>query len=442
MRLIFINRFFYPDESATSLMLTDLINGLALQNPEMHVITASGSYTPEIEGPAPEGLPERLTVTRLPTLPISNGSLVGRLINFMAFYYALILVGLREIRRGDVVVCLTDPPLVGIFAVAVAKLKGAQVIHWVQDIYPETAVRLGYGSSGNPLVVLSSWLRDWAWKGASVNVVIGERMRDMLVSRGVPAGQVRIIQNWAGEDELEPLESHANPLRGEWGLDCETMVIGYSGNLGRAHDAQTMLDAGQLLAEEGESSFRFLFIGGGVKHALLEKAEAAGLASHIERRSYRPRSELGLSLNVPDVHWLSLEPDLEGLIVPSKFYGAAAVGKPIVFIGDTDGEVARLLEDADCGASFAKGDAKGVADYLAQLAGSPALRKRLGENARAYCLEALPRSARMKEWRTLVREVALQGEKASDRAGAAQSGRFVGYNDNDAEGRRRASETL
>ncbi|KPP95372.1 glycosyltransferase family 4 protein [Erythrobacter sp. HL-111] len=443
MRLVFINRFFHPDESATSLMLTDLINGLALQNPDMHVITAGGSYTPQFEGEAPEGLPERLTVTRLPTLPISNGSLVGRLISFMVFYYALILVGLREIRRGDVVVCLTDPPLVGIFAVSVARLKGAQVIHWVQDIYPETAVRLGFGSSGNPLLVLASRLRDWAWKRAAVNVVIGERMQDMLVSRGVEAEQVQVIQNWAGEDELEPLEANANPLRGEWGFDAETMVIGYSGNLGRAHDADTMLDAGKLLARESDSPFRLLFIGGGVKHAVLDSAECSDLAGLIERRSYRPRRELALSLNVPDVHWLSLEPDLEGLIVPSKFYGAAAVGKPIIFIGDTDGEVARLLEDAECGASFAKGDAQGVADYLASLAASPALRQRLGANARSYSLEKLPRSARLREWRSLVREVALLGAAAGpDRAATAQGGRIIGYNDNDGEVRGRASETL
>ncbi len=402
MRLIFINRFFFPDESATSLMLTDLVEGLAPLGLEMRVITAAASYT-GTGGQAPDDLPANLTVTRLPNLPISHQSLRGRLLNFAAFYYALIFAGLRHIRAGDVVICLTDPPLVGIFVTFLAQLKGARVVHWVQDIYPETATRLGYGSAANPLVRLVRRLRDWSWKKAVCNVVIGERMHDMLLSQGVPGRQLRVIPNWTAEDELKPLAPEANPLRKEWGFDAGTLVVGYSGNLGRAHDANTMLDAAALLAKMHAKRFKFLFIGGGAKHELLEQSQGdPELAGLIERRSYRPRSELSESLNVPDVHWLSLEPDLEGLIVPSKFYGAAAVGKPIIFIGDTQGEIARMIAAADCGASFAKDDVHGVADFIATLAQDQALRERLGANARSYCLAELSRENRLCDWRTLI----------------------------------------
>lgn len=184
MRLIFVNRFFFPDESATSLMLTDLVEGLAELDLEMHVITAAASYTGTKESSS-DALPARLTVTRLPNLTVSHQSLFGRLLNFVVFYSTLFIAGLYQLRRGDIVICLTDPPLVGVFATFLAQIKGARVIHWAQDIYPETATRLGYGSSSNPAVRIVARLRDWAWQKATVNVLIGERMRDMLLSRGV-----------------------------------------------------------------------------------------------------------------------------------------------------------------------------------------------------------------------------------------------------------------
>lgn len=413
MRIIFVNRFFFPDESATSLMLTDLVEGLALERVGLHVITAGGSYTQTADSRQALGV-EGLTVTQLPTVPFSHQSIAGRVFNFLAFYLGLVVAGFWHVRRGDIVICMTDPPLVGVFATIIARLKRARVVHWVQDIYPETAIRLGYGSSSSLSLRALCAMRDWAWNNAAMNVVIGERMRDMLRSRGTKDQQIRIIQNWADEHQLSPLSPEANPLRDEWGFSDTTLVVGYSGNLGRAHDVDTMLGAAALLAASRTCDIRFLFIGGGAKHARLEAAIADHrLAGMIARQGYRPRNELSLSLNVPDIHWLSLEPELEGLIVPSKFYGAAAVGKPIVFIGDADGEVARLIEHAQCGAAFAKGDAQGVADFISRLANDRAYCRQLGDNARAFSGNALSREHRLSEWRGLVSELLESGSAGS-----------------------------
>jgi glycosyltransferase involved in cell wall biosynthesis len=408
MRLVFINRFFYPDGSATALMLADLVEGLAPLRLEMHVITGRAAHTPGASGTAADIPAARLSVTRLPHLAAGHQSIAGRLVNFAVFYASLIIAGMARIRRGDIVICLTDPPLVGIVAALLAQLKGAQLIHWVQDIYPETATRLGYGSPTHPAIRLVTSLRDWAWRRASANVVIGERMGEFLRERAVPARQVCVIPNWADEAALTPLPAQDNPLRSQWGFSRETIVVGYSGNLGRAHDAATMLGAAAIFAAQSDPAVSFLFIGGGAKHALLDASAAdPQLADMISTRPYRPRSELRQSLGVPDIHWLSLEPELEGLIVPSKFYGAAAAGRPVIFIGDPRGEIARLIGEAECGESFAKGDAAGVADYLQRLADDAPLRHRLGANARQYCLEYLTRAQRMRQWQSLVKAVTV-----------------------------------
>jgi glycosyltransferase involved in cell wall biosynthesis len=406
VKLIFVNRFYHPDESATSLMLTDLVGGLAGLGAGRMVITGRSGYAPGAGSTLSEL--EGVHTIRLPSLPISNASLIGRAANFIAFYIGLLAAGFVHSKRGDLIICLTDPPLSNVIVRAIAAIKGAKVINWVQDIYPETATRLGFGNEQTRLIRMLAALRDRAWQFAHANVCIGERMRSMLADRGIPGGRIHVIQNWADDTALRPMHPSENSLRKEWGFAADEIVIGYSGNLGRAHDASTMLEAAERLGAEGASHLRFLFIGGGAKHELLKEKEADAhrTGTRIETRGYRERSELRESLSVPDIHWLSLEPQLEGLIVPSKFYGAVAVGRPIIFIGDLDGEVARLIARGQCGRSFEKGDVEGLVSYLRLLGADRSLRETLGGNARRFCEEKLTRQSRIGEWRTLIEQLA------------------------------------
>ncbi len=122
----------------------------------------------------------------------------------------------------------------------------------------------------------------------------------------------------------------------------------------------------------------------------------------IAFRPYQKMEMLAQSLSVPDVHWISLRPELEGLIVPSKLYGVLAVARPVVFVGDEQGEVARIIAEAECGASFSPGAGAELAAYLAELGADAELRQRLGASGRAYLERHLRRSSRIGEWRDLL----------------------------------------
>lgn len=382
-------------------MLTDLVSGLEDLPYERVVISGSSEYTKGNEADASLGCVKSI---RLPSLPVSNSSLSGRAINFVAFYIGLIVSGFWHISRGDIVICLTDPPLSNVIARFLAVAKGAKVVNWVQDIYPETAARLGFGREDSRFIKLLVRLRNQAWRSAEVNVCIGEKMRDVLNAHGVQQDQLIVIQNWADDEALNPIAQSDNPLRAEWDIAQDEMVVGYSGNLGRAHDSVTMLEAAQSLCEIDDSHIRFLFIGGGAKLNHLKDHTSANRQSgaRIETRGYRQRSELRESLSVSDVHWMSLEPQLEGLIVPSKLYGVMAVGRPIIFVGDPDGEVARVIGAAQCGKSFVPGDVEGIVEYLRLLGADVQRRYQLGANARLYCEKELTRRMRIGEWRQLV----------------------------------------
>lgn len=407
-RVIWLNRFFYPDESATAIMLTDLVRQLAGPGAgfDHHLVTSNARYAGGGEG-AGGGL-SGVAIHRIPAIGSGNASLAGRLVNFVLFYAGALVLLLRHARRGDTIVALTDPPLVGTVAALAARIKRARLVHWVQDIFPETASRLGFAREGGLLERLLVALRDAAWRRAAVNVVIGERMREFLLGHGAAPERIAVIQNWADEAAIRPVPPADNPLREAWGYAPEHCIVGYSGNLGRAHEVATKVAAMELMRAAGPANLRFLFIGGGARQEELRRlageGSADGVGGVLAFRPYQPMAMLAQSLSVPDVHWISLLPRLEGLLVPSKLYGALAAGRPVVFVGDPQGDVARLLAEGECGASFAPGEGAALARYLSRLAEDPALRATLGTRARALAEQHLGRTARIDQWRQVLEQ--------------------------------------
>ena len=158
--------------------------------------------------------------------------------------------------------------------------------------------------------------------------------------------------------------------------------------------------AARLLA--GAPAIPFLFAGGGAGRAAHDRAIAHGCAAHIAVRPYLPRAALGLGLTAPDAHLVTLRPALEGLIVPSKVYGAMAAGRPILFVGDPDGEVARLARAHDCGLVIPAGDAAGLAAAIRALRDDPGRRARLGANARAAFERCFDRARAVAAWRAVL----------------------------------------
>ncbi|MFY9695326.1 MAG: hypothetical protein WA776_09020 [Xanthobacteraceae bacterium] len=112
------------------------------------------------------------------------------------------------------------------------------------------------------------------------------------------------------------------------------------------------------------------------------------------------------SLSLPDLHWLSLHPRLEGLLLPSKFYGIAAAGKPVIFIGDTNGELARLVTQHGCGLAVAPGDAMTLAETLQGWSNAPAMIAEMGARARAMLDAHYSRRQGLARWRTVLDRLA------------------------------------
>ena len=379
---------------------------MAAGGADVQVITSRLRYDDAAASLAPHEVIDGVEVHRVWTSRFGRGNLAGRALDYLSFYVAAGAKLFGLVRSGDVVVAKTDPPLVSVVAGWVARLRGARLVNWLQDLHPEVAANLGMAPARGPGGSLLRWLRDGSLRHAAANVVLGQWMRECVTALGVDPKRIAVIPNWADGALLRPVERGANPLRAEWGLG-DKFVVGYSGNLGRVHEFGTVLGAAEALRSQAD--IVFLFIGDGAQKAALATAAQERGLSNILFRPYQPREALGRSLGAADVHLVTLRPELEGLVVPSKFYGVAAVGRPTIFIGDPEGEIGSVVREAQCGMCVQQGDGEGLAQAITALRDDSALRERMGANARRVFEERFDRSIGVAAWRRLLDSVGATG---------------------------------
>ena len=399
-RIIFLNRFFFPDHSATSQILTDLALHLAGRGIEVRVVTSRQLYDePDADLPEQEAI-GGVAIYRVPTTRFGRSALIGRGLDYASFYTGACRSVLAWAKPGDVLVAKTDPPLLCLAAKHAANRRGLHLVNWLQDLYPEVAAELGVPFTKGLLGRSLLRVRDASLRAAAANVVVGERMGEVLRKGGVSPETVHVIPNWCDDEEIQPLAPLKNPLRREWGLE-DRFVVGYSGNLGRAHEFETVLDAAERLRHERRLCF--LFIGGGKKFGeLAHSARERGLDHLFRFLAYQERKVLKFSLGVPDIHLISLKPELEGLIVPSKLYGIAAAGRGIIAVAAADGEVGRLVRRHGCGFVVQPGQGEVLADTLLSLSRNADLIAEMGRRARAMLDSQFTRRQAFERWESLI----------------------------------------
>ncbi len=355
MRVVLLNQYYAPAEAATAQLLADLGRHLARAGHGVQVICSRRSYPdPSIVFPARETL-DGVSVRRTWTTGFGRARAAGRLTDYLGF-----MVGagraLALERNVDVVVALTTPPLVDTLGVAVARLRGARVLLWVMDIYPELAFELGVLRRRSPLGWLLARVAEATLSRADGVIALGEAMAERL--RASHAPHVTVVHNWADGAAIRPRPAAQNVLRKRWGWR-ERFVVLYSGNLGLAHEFDTLLEAAERL--RGEAEVLFAFVGEGPRRRYVEReVERRGL-TNVEFRPHVERDALGESLTAGDLHLVTLRDGIAGLVVPSKIYGVLAAGRPTIFVGPANCEVAGILQEGGCGVRVAGGDSSGLA---------------------------------------------------------------------------------
>ncbi len=401
-KIIFLNRFFYPDESATSQLLSELAFSLAEKNLDIYVIASGLRYDDSNAILKRREVIRGVKVFRCRTSRFGRASLLGRMVDYLSYYVSCTYTLAKIARTNDIIVAETDPPLISIPAAIIARFVRAKLINWIQDLFPEVAVRLNVKGFNFPLSILMKKLRNMSLNIAEVNIVLGDCMAERLREEGISEKSVKVIHNWSDSRKIHPVNSNFNSLIKRWNLENK-FVVGYSGNMGRVHDFHTILGAIKKLRKE--TNIVFLFIGNGSQKPWVEDEVLRLGLTNVMFVPYQPYDKLSESLSAPDVHLITLKPDMEGLSTPSKFYGIAAAGRPVVFIGNQDGEIARIIKKENCGKTVSLGDVNGLVNVLKTLKYQKRQCSKMGDFARQVLVEKYDSSIAFNKWSLVLRDL-------------------------------------
>lgn len=392
-RVIFLNRVYHPSEAATAQLLHDLAGYLAAAGWLVEVVAAGDEPSAETT----------VRVHRTGGTPV-HGGLLSRACNYLGFLRRARAHLAADLQPGDMVVPMTDPPMLGAAIAAVARARGARVVHWVQDIYPEIVSAHTGAWLTMPMAPLRAW-RNNAWRAAAACVFVGEEMGAAAAAQGLPADRVHVIANWAPRELAAPASAaEVANIRREWDLEGR-FVVAYSGNLGRVHEFKAVLVAAAELRTE--TGIGFAFVGAGARFDEVRRDVAELGLTNVFFHPAQPRSRLAASLAAADAHLVTLRPGFERLVNPSKLAGVLAAARPVLFVGPTDGAIARLLKTENCGLAFAPDDGPGLAAAIRRLQAESSTRAALGANARQAYERRFTLAAAGAAWDEVLRRVAV-----------------------------------
>jgi len=354
---------FYPDIVAAGELLFELAERLVNSHDvNVSVLTAQPSFVKKDKLPSKEIL-NGVSIKRLNIFNFNKNTLGGKILNSWSFFFKVLFTVIFA-SRYDWLLIPTSPPLLPLIGVVAKFLYGQKYIYLMHDIYPETASKLGYISEDGILYKIWKFLNKISLKNADKIIVLSEDMRLKLTDsiEDIDLEKISIIHNWSNEDLMKIIPKKENYFLDKYGLR-DKFIVEYSGNLGRIHEFNTLLKAAKEL--NNHENIVFLFIGDGGKKSEIESFVKNHGLKNVRMLPYQERSELPLSLGMADIQILSLEKGYEKLAVPSKFYGILASGKPVMFIGDKNCHIARVIENNNCGFNIETDNYKVLANAIA-----------------------------------------------------------------------------
>ncbi len=397
-RVLLVNQYYWPDHASTAQHLSDLAESLAARGYECHVLSSRSRYQPGEPRPASYERHQGVHIHRAAATSLGRRGTWARMTDYLSFFAGAVFKALL-LPRFDVVVTLTTPPLIGLIGTLLAALRGSRHVYWSMDLHPDASLALGRMSKKSPIVRFLSWLSALVYRRADRVVVLGPYMADRIALKGVQFERIVTIPVWSRRDEIYPIPRATNPLRKALELE-DNFVVMYSGNLGLAHSFDEILAAARRLRER--TDIVFLFVGGGPRRAEVEAALSREGLSNVRLLDYVPRSQLHASLAMADAHLISMRPEMTGIVVPGKLYGAMASGRPAIFIGPEHCESADAIRQAGCGVTISSGEAETLVSAIELLARDPSLARRMGERGRSAFLARFEARLCCHKWARLI----------------------------------------
>jgi hypothetical protein len=358
LKVLLLNQCFYPDVVSTAQYLTELATELSARGHDVTVIASDRGYDdPTKRFPRRESW-NNINIVRIPSLSLGKSSRWRRVFNFGSFAIVCAL-RLLFMRRFDVVVALTSPPLISFLGALFVRLKGGRFCFWVMDLNPDEAIAAGWLNERSVAARAFKWMLRYSLKHATQTIVLDRFMRDRVVAKGADAERVTVIPPWSHDDAVEFSVAGREAFRQQHGLS-DRFVVMYAGNHSPCHPLDTLL--GAALELKSRNDLAFCFVGGGSEQVKVREFALRHELSNVKCLPYQPLDQLSNSLSAADLHVVVMGDAFVGIVHPCKIYNIMAVGAPALYIGPQPSHVT----DLDSPTVFVKahGDVRGVVESV------------------------------------------------------------------------------
>ncbi len=401
-----LNQYYWPGIEATAQLLSQLCEALTA---DFDVTVVTGHVRGQESLPTEE-LHNGVRIVRVRSTTYDRSQLRRRATNYATYLVETVRTALRG-EAPDLVLCMTDPPVVGDIGLLIARRFGVPLFVISQDVFPEIAERVNRLDSRLAVGILRQLVGLYLRRADRV-IAIGETMKKRLEEKGAPAARVEVIPNWVDTTEITP-QPRDNAWSREHGL-VGSFVVMHSGNVGHAQDLDTLIRAATFLRDVDQ--LRIVILGFGARHGELTRlAQRVEVTDAVRFLDYQPRELLSLSLSSADLHFVGLARGLAGFVVPSRMYGILAAARPVLVAADEDSETVRIVRETGCGLVVPPGRPELLAGVLRDVVEGRTSLEGMGELGRAWVEREADREIAFDRYRRLLVGAAGEREARSSR---------------------------
>jgi colanic acid biosynthesis glycosyl transferase WcaI len=403
-----IGEMYYPEETNGGYILTEIAESIAraLGPKRVRALCGQPNYAGRGTRAPSRETRHGVAIRRVRSLTLERHRVAARLLNQLTVTLSIGLTCLVRFRRGDVALVVTTPPILPFAVAAAAVARRARFVVLVHDLYPEALVVAGMARETALSTRLLRKLRRSVLRRAVRVITIGRDQRESLLAddAGLDPQRVVVVPNWADVDLVTAGDKTTSKMSSELGLNGR-FVVQFAGNLGPLNGLEHIVDGIERL--RSDPLIHFLFVGDGGRRPWLE--------SEIERRELRnvtvvdwvPRAESNDMHRASDLVLISLAAGMRGVSVPSRTYNALASGRPILFVGDSLAETARVVREEGVGWVVPPGDVEAFVNAIREAMSDPDLLRRMGVAARHAASKRYARNEVLDRFREVVLDAAV-----------------------------------
>ncbi|MBQ6587381.1 MAG: glycosyltransferase family 4 protein [Butyrivibrio sp.] len=416
-KLLIYAHYYAPDVASTGQLLQDMAEGM-LDVFDVTVICTVPSYGGKI---SPEYQEKKfyyeeingVKVIRIAVPEFTKTSKVSRIKNLLAYYFGA-RKATKLVGEQDYIFTISQPPILGgmLGVYGKKKLKASNgssplFVYCIQDFNPEQVIATGYVKF-KFILDIAKWMDNRSCVKSDLVVTVGRDLEQTLVQRfgkkSVP--NHTIINNWVDEKEIHPLAADSEGVEEfneTYGLK-DKFVIMYSGNIGLYYDLDGLIEVMAKFNGAKTPDGRevvFAFVGAGAMLKKLEEYKVEHSLNNIVFIPYQDKDKLIYSLNAADVHWCVSAKGIKGVSCPSKFYGIAGVGKPVIGVLEKGAEIEMLINEIGCGKIAEPGDydtIEEIVNWFIDNADSSELAE-MGRKAHEYLLGNLTKNLSINKYK-------------------------------------------